>query len=647
MKKMKKILAFAMSMAMVLGMSVTSLAENGDGYRDKDDTAVVTIKGLDKVADETNMDDTAKANNHPTVALYQVAKGNYEDSGIGLKDVPYVGEKGITVELVNGRYEVKLANPAQDETANDIALIGKKAVNNEVGSSFTSSSSNFVLESDGTFTYTATVNAGAYVAVITEGGNTIYNPVLLTASYDNTGELVANGVDLGGNSSYLYGATAVVKKSKPDIEKTASVDNDKTDTKDNSTINTASVGDEVTYTITPTMPSYPKNATNKTAYIKDTMSKGLTFDYDSLTVTLNGVAITGVADVNNSDVKTFTTSDNKLIATAYKYKAGTDNDQDAFRLAFNYDNVEDATGGIADSTTLVVTYKAVINDDAVVGANTNEAKLIYNNDPMDDGDSYEDPSKEEPDDPNYKDVTEEINDTNTVYTYRLGFKKVGEGDDSTALAGAKFGIYAIDSTAADTAVANKSVEGATLVDIVTTGTDGFAVSGQLSKGTYLIKEISAPATYSLSDTVYRVDVNYGTATTTSTVTKRVYTATAPAEGAKQVGWLKGGSEAGDGGHTGIFYPLDKYTTDSKPADVVAAYLKSETTTTSVTTTGEAEGNGTTLLKKDGSIVGIPNTKLTSLPSTGGIGTTIFTIGGCAIMIVAAGLFFASRRKSTK
>lgn len=44
---------------------------------------------------------------------------------------------------------------------------------------------------------------------------------------------------------------------------------------------------------------------------------------------------------------------------------------------------------------------------------------------------------------------------------------------------------------------------------------------------------------------------------------------------------------------------------------------------------------------------IKNTKLASLPSTGGIGTTIFTIGGCLIMVVAAGLFFASRRKASK
>lgn len=43
--------------------------------------------------------------------------------------------------------------------------------------------------------------------------------------------------------------------------------------------------------------------------------------------------------------------------------------------------------------------------------------------------------------------------------------------------------------------------------------------------------------------------------------------------------------------------------------------------------------------------GIVNTTLSALPSTGGMGTTIFTIAGCVIMISAAGLFFASRRKA--
>lgn len=42
---------------------------------------------------------------------------------------------------------------------------------------------------------------------------------------------------------------------------------------------------------------------------------------------------------------------------------------------------------------------------------------------------------------------------------------------------------------------------------------------------------------------------------------------------------------------------------------------------------------------------VKDSKLSALPSTGGIGTTIFTIAGCVIMIAAASLFFASRKKS--
>lgn len=40
-----------------------------------------------------------------------------------------------------------------------------------------------------------------------------------------------------------------------------------------------------------------------------------------------------------------------------------------------------------------------------------------------------------------------------------------------------------------------------------------------------------------------------------------------------------------------------------------------------------------------------DTKLTALPETGGMGTTLFTIAGCVIMISAAGLFFATRKKA--
>lgn len=46
-------------------------------------------------------------------------------------------------------------------------------------------------------------------------------------------------------------------------------------------------------------------------------------------------------------------------------------------------------------------------------------------------------------------------------------------------------------------------------------------------------------------------------------------------------------------------------------------------------------------------VNVSDTQLHALPHTGGIGTTIFTIAGCLIMVTAAGLFFASRKRTNK
>lgn len=44
---------------------------------------------------------------------------------------------------------------------------------------------------------------------------------------------------------------------------------------------------------------------------------------------------------------------------------------------------------------------------------------------------------------------------------------------------------------------------------------------------------------------------------------------------------------------------------------------------------------------------LKDTKLSALPSTGGMGTYLFTIVGVVLMTCAAGAFFVSRRKTNK
>ena len=233
--------------------------------------------------------------------------------------------------------------------------------------------------------------------------------------------------------------------------------------------------------------------------------------------------------------------------------------------------------------TLTITYSAKVNSDAVLwkDVNTNTAKLNYTNDSKVEGNNNS------------------AQKTTYTYTFDIGgtatgtdgiITKTGKNKNSeTPLDGAIFGLY-------------KAGEGVT-VDTVATAADADAyktatsdVNGQinfrqLKKGTYYLKELSAPNGYSVNTHVYTVVID-----TTH----------------KTDGTLASWSVTIDNNKTSTFT------------------LNNEGT-------WESQKNQTYIV----------NTTLSSLPSTGGIGTTIFTIAGCVIMIAAAGLFFASRKKTNK
>lgn len=574
MKKMKKVLALILAMTMVLGMGLTTFAANGTPQ--SSDTAEVKITGMSSNA---------------TVTLYQIAEGEYGTGGNGFTGYSWAKDASFTDESKPTATEI-------NTIAQGILSVPQAITPLETITDGTVSPDNPGAENT-TYTYTKKVSAGAYIAIITGAADgTIYNPILLTATYgtkDNEGNLVGGSIDAG--STYLYGSTAIAKSTKPVIEKTAegtTPDGDR---------QTASVGDVITYTITPTIPDYPSNATNKTFFISDTMSEGLTFDYSSLAVNIAGQEVT--KNGNNFLLN------GKIIAASYQIQNG-------FNLNFNYENlISDETMGAVYNVT--VTYTAAINGNAVVGGegNTNNAELFYAHDP---NSGYTHTTPETKPDPDTATDISKTEDSVTIYTYQLAFKKTDDSESAQPLGNAVFGIYS------DRDCKN-------LVDIVKTNANGYAVSTNVAAGTYYVKEIEAPSGYSLNTTVYSITVNWTTATTqiTETVTDRTYISDKPSDDAVQVGWLK----------DGVFYEMGVTTSDdAAAAGYVAAYIASETTTTTSDMTTVKNGGGTAVLNKT-----ITNTLLSALPSTGGIGTTIFTVGGCIIMIAAAALFFMNRRKS--
>ena len=114
-----------------------------------------------------------------------------------------------------------------------------------------------------------------------------------------------------------------------------------------------------------------------------------------------------------------------------------------------------------------------------------------------------------------------------------------------------------------------------------------------------------------------------------------------------VKWLKDSTKTGENGKA-VFSGLD--------AQVTTYYIKEKTAPSGYTLNeayyllkgAEKDSNQSTekiYVYTDFDSISVEDTKVSALPETGGMGTTLFTIAGCVIMISAAGLFFATRKKA--
>lgn len=247
---------------------------------------------------------------------------------------------------------------------------------------------------------------------------------------------------------------------------------------------------------------------------------------------------------------------------------------------------------IEENSKVVLTYKCTLNENAVIGAagNPNTVKLVFDNNPNSCGQGK--PEGETPE------------DKNIVFTYKVDVNKIQpQGSETAPLTGADFTLYK---------------------EVIDEETEE-AMTGAAIKATYTDPKIKATA---LDDDKYYV-----------------------------VAGKKTGSAAGS---TFDFKGVDDGKYVLVETTIPAGYNAWDAVAFEIKATHDVESDdpklteleGGDLFKGDAGKVVIADGKLetnilneqgTSLPSTGGMGTTLFYVVGAAL-VIGAGVVLVSRRR---
>lgn len=459
--------------------------------------------------------------------------------------------------------------------------------------------------------YVSTANAldpGLYLILVTEtSGQYVYNPMVVGLDY--SGGNTSHQVTAGEESYFTVGETEVyAKRSEPPLDKkivntkngnvkNASEQAEGNDSKKFVEGDTAKVGDEVSFVVDTQIPSYSQAYTNPSFVFTDTLKKGLSGYGDRIVVT--------------EGEKTL--------------KEGTDYTVTPGDKTFSIDFVV-RTG--EKQRDIRIAYSAFLDDEAFKAGfdpKVNEAKIVYTYDRDGNTNTKADETQHYtfnidgdmfgPDGKKVKETEEvlkvESDGSTTVITTTTREEVVGTGEGQMKpLANAVFELLDKDNNVVRVAVTDdrgmfkehnglyKDASGNYTFDAKTNNVDNTKVECLgfvgLNAGEYDIQEKVAPTGYKLNTTKVPVSI----------------TADIDADG-----YLKSYDVEIGGAKSTYTWKAEK---EGDPLTVV-----SETT------------NQTYLF---------PNNNVGTLPSTGGMGTVLFTVGGIAIMAIALFLLFGGKKK---
>lgn len=406
MKKIKNLFIILAAMVMVLAMGINAFAADITINGGAEGSEYAAYKLLNATNDATDTSKFAYTLNEKYATVLQEVTGMTEEREI----VTYISQ-----------LNAKEIRAFADEVYTNIK---------DMASEYTTDTDVF-----------AGVDQGYYLIAETKTGNPqdTYSLVML---------------DTAGNDNI----TVTTKEDKTELEKKVKEKNDSTgEESDWQDAADYDIGDVIPFQLTAIVESKYADYSNYYYVFHDTMSAGLTFDADSVKVTVDGTEITE------------------------GYEVVTEHLADGCTFEVRFADLKKIASVQAGSK-ITVAYHAVLNENAVIGVegNSNKAKLEYSNNPYGEG------------------TGETPEDKVVVFTYELKANKVDK--DGEALAGAGFTLYKFDEKANDYVAVGEEITGVTT----------FSFHGQ-DAGMYKLVETTVPAGYNKADDIiFTVEAVYDT-----------------------------------------------------------------------------------------------------------------------------------------